>query len=161
MATIALGSITTTAAQDTALSRLLNRQNAENAPTPTTPGTGYSVGDVLTAIGGTFTTAMQFTVRTALGGAIQAVDLTNPGVYSVRPTSPISVTGGTGSGATFTLQFDDILPMLRGLLAQLIIQDARRQYLSDVQGVIQAALPGATAAQLASIATTLGVSLPQ
>ena len=65
-------------------------------------GTGYAVNDVLTVVGGTFTTAAQLTVTAVSGGVITTVT-SNGGVYSVAPTSPASVTGGTGTGATFTL----------------------------------------------------------
>jgi hypothetical protein len=65
-------------------------------------GTGYTVGDVLTLSGGTKTTAATVTVTSVSSGVITGVNITNPGVgYSVVPTSPVSVTGGTGSGATF------------------------------------------------------------
>jgi len=68
-------------------------------------GTGYNVGDVLSVVGGTYTSALQFTVATVSSGVIQTVT-TGPsfGIYSALPTNPVSVTGGTGSGATFTLQ---------------------------------------------------------
>ncbi len=65
-------------------------------------GTGYVVGDVLTVSGGTFTTAAQLLVTAVAGGVISAVSVQTPGVYSVLPTSPVAVTGGTGTGATFT-----------------------------------------------------------
>lgn len=66
-------------------------------------GTGYTVGDVLTVAGGSSTTTAQLTVSTVSGGAIAAVTVSRAGVYSALPGSPASVTGGTGSGATFTL----------------------------------------------------------
>jgi hypothetical protein len=68
-------------------------------------GTGYTVGDLLTISGGTFTTAAQVQVATVSGGVITAVSGVNAGVYTVAPTNPASVTGGTGSGATFNCSF--------------------------------------------------------
>lgn len=65
-------------------------------------GTGYSVSDVLTVVGGTGTAAT-LTVDAVSGGVITAVSITNPGDYSVNPINPVSVTGGTGSSATFAL----------------------------------------------------------
>lgn len=66
-------------------------------------GTGYSVGDVLTISGGTSTDPAELTVLTVDGsGAILTVNVTNGGNYSVLPTNPVSVTGGDGTGATFT-----------------------------------------------------------
>jgi hypothetical protein len=66
-------------------------------------GTGYTVGNILTLVGGTFTTAIQVQVTTVSAGVITAVAAYNNGNYTVAPSNPVSVTGGTGSGATFTL----------------------------------------------------------
>jgi hypothetical protein len=68
-------------------------------------GTGYTVGDVLTVAGGTFTVACQVTVTAVSGGVITAASVTTGGSYTVAPTNPASVTGGTGSSATFNLSF--------------------------------------------------------
>lgn len=68
-------------------------------------GTGYVVGDLLTVVGGTFTTAATITVASVSSGAITGINLTTPGIYAVAPSNPVSVTGGYGSGATFTLNF--------------------------------------------------------
>jgi hypothetical protein len=65
-------------------------------------GTGYTVGDVLTAVGGTGT-AMTIVVATVSAGVITGFTISNGGTYTVLPTNPISVTGGTGSGATFNV----------------------------------------------------------
>jgi hypothetical protein len=66
-------------------------------------GTGYTVGNTLTVSGGTFTAAATFTVSTVSGGVVTAVTATAGGTYSVIPTGTLSVTGGTGSGFTFTI----------------------------------------------------------
>ena len=63
-------------------------------------GTGYTVGDTLTLSGGTFTTAATATVSSVSGGVITAVTTATNGSYTVAPSNPASVTGGTGSGAT-------------------------------------------------------------
>ncbi|HXG10475.1 MAG TPA: Ig-like domain repeat protein [Gemmataceae bacterium] len=69
-------------------------------------GSGYAVGDILTVQGGTFATPAQLRVTmVGAGGAITAVAVVRPGGYAVGPTNPVSVTGGTGTGATFTLTF--------------------------------------------------------
>lgn len=68
-------------------------------------GTGYTVGDILTVAGGTNTTAATVSVVTVSGGVITSVSSPNNGTYTVAPTNPVSVTGGTGSGATFNLTF--------------------------------------------------------
>lgn len=68
-------------------------------------GSGYLAADVLTIAGGTGTAA-QITVDAVSGGAITAFTVTNRGSYSVLPTyAPATVTGGTGSSATFYLSW--------------------------------------------------------
>lgn len=66
-------------------------------------GTGYVVGDVLTdnAATGTAGTRFSYTV-TAVDSAGAIIDMTpsTPGSYTVLPTNPVTLTGGTGSGAT-------------------------------------------------------------
>lgn len=67
-----------------------------------TQGTGYTVGDVLTFSGGTFTAAATLTVDAVHPdgtGKIIALSVTNAGNYSVLPSSPVTLTGGTGTGA--------------------------------------------------------------
>jgi len=74
------------------------------AATLAAAGTGYGVGDVLTGTGGTSTTAVQFQVTTiGGGGAITGFAIKTAGDYTATPASPMSVTGGLGSGATFTM----------------------------------------------------------
>jgi hypothetical protein len=69
-------------------------------------GTGYTNGDVLTVVGGTPTgVAATLTVTGVSGGAITTVSATNFGQYTVLPTNPVSVTGGTGSSATLNLSW--------------------------------------------------------
>jgi hypothetical protein len=70
-------------------------------PTIAAGGTGYTAGDVLTFVGGTFTAVATVTVSTVSSGVITAITSTATGTYTVIPSNPISVTGGTGSGATF------------------------------------------------------------
>lgn len=69
----------------------------------TAAGAGYSVGDVLNVTGGTAVTTAQFQVSTVSGtGAITAFAIKTQGDYTATPGSPVSVTGGLGTGATFT-----------------------------------------------------------
>lgn len=78
---------------------------------PVTGGLGYQVNDILTIVGGTFTTVATLIVKTVdatLGniGAILSVDVQNFGSYTIPPTIPAGVTGGSGTGSpTFTLGF--------------------------------------------------------
>jgi hypothetical protein len=70
-------------------------------------GSGYSVNDILTVVGGTFTIATQFKVTSVatiggVVGVITGIKIQTLGTYTVSPTNPESVTGGTGTGATFS-----------------------------------------------------------
>jgi len=67
-------------------------------------GTGYTVSDVLTIVGGTGT-AGTITVTSVDGGVITGVSVTTGGDYTENPPSlnGVTVTGGTGSNATFDI----------------------------------------------------------
>lgn len=84
--------------QATATAAMLQNVTALNGG-----GTGYTVNDVLTFVGGTFSSAITVTVTAVSSGVITSFSVGNSGVYTVLPTNPISVTGGTGSGATFNV----------------------------------------------------------
>lgn len=72
-------------------------------------GSGYSVGNILTVVGGNLTTAATFTVATlGGGGAVATVTLTTAGNYRDVPTSPVATTGGAGSGATLNVTWTPI-----------------------------------------------------
>lgn len=83
------------------------------AAVPANAGSGYVVGDILTIAGGTLTTGTAATVRvtavvngpapTFTPGSISTLQVVNAGNYSAAPSSPNTVTGGTGTGATLTL----------------------------------------------------------
>jgi hypothetical protein len=69
-----------------------------------TSGAGYKTNDVLSVSGGQATTTAQFQVSAVdSGGAITGYSLYSAGNYINPPTSPVSVTGGSGSGATFVV----------------------------------------------------------
>lgn len=69
-------------------------------------GTGYTAGDTLVVAGGIKSIPAELTVTTVGGGgAITGVSISNEGNYTEVPTNPVSVTGGTGTGATFNLTF--------------------------------------------------------
>lgn len=75
-----------------------------NTATVANGGTGYTLNDVITLSGGTPTaSAATYTVTGVTGGVITAVTALNFGAYSVLPSNPVSVTGGTGTGATLTV----------------------------------------------------------
>jgi hypothetical protein len=66
-------------------------------------GSGYAVGNVLTIVGGTNSSVATLTVATLSGSAVATVTITTIGSYTALPSNPVSVTGGAGTGATFTL----------------------------------------------------------
>ena len=76
--------------------------------TVTAAGTGYTAGDTLAVVGGIGLITTELTVSTVNGtGGITGITITNAGQYSTAPTNPVSVTGGTGSAATFTITYDN------------------------------------------------------
>lgn len=69
-------------------------------------GSGYAAGNTLFVTGGIGSIPVEITVSTVNGsGGITAATITNAGNYTTPPTSPVSVTGGAGSSATFNLTF--------------------------------------------------------
>ena len=74
-----------------------------NAATIQSGGTGYTLNDVVTLSGGTPSVAATFTVTAVSSGVVTAVSSTNFGTYSVLPSNPVSVTGGTGTGLTLNV----------------------------------------------------------
>lgn len=68
-------------------------------------GTGYTVGDTLDAVGGDVgvsgsVASFQVVLVNPVTGAIQQLEYLSGGVYVTAPTNPITLIGGTGSGAT-------------------------------------------------------------
>lgn len=84
-------------------------QQANSVPTsataPSAAGSGYLVNDILTVVGGTKTVAAQFKVLTLSGSGVATVSVQTAGSYTVLPTNPVAVTGGTGTGATLTVSW--------------------------------------------------------
>ena len=71
-------------------------------------GTGYAVGNTLTVVGGLGQLDTELTVTTVGGGGvITGITVSNAGQYTEIPANPVSVTGGSGSAATFSLVFDN------------------------------------------------------
>lgn len=81
--------------------------SAEGA-VPDAPGVGYRIGDTLILSGGTFSTSAVGVVTAYANstlGSIGTLEIVTPGVYTVPPSNPVAVSGGMGSGATFTVSF--------------------------------------------------------
>jgi hypothetical protein len=100
MPTAVISAPTTAGGTQATLSPLMSGSTA----TVVAGGTGYTVGDTLTIVGATGTPS-QLTVATLSGSAVATVTFATSGSMSALPTNPVSVTGGTGSGATFTMTY--------------------------------------------------------
>jgi hypothetical protein len=71
-------------------------------------GSGYMMGDILTFVGGRYIEPAQVqATAVGAGGTVTSIILPNRftsyhlGVYTATPANPISVRGGSGTGATF------------------------------------------------------------
>jgi hypothetical protein len=64
------------------------------------PGATYADNEIVTCVGGTFTRAATFRVTGQTTGAVDTVELEDPGEYTVLPTLDeiVTTTGGTGDG---------------------------------------------------------------
>lgn len=84
-----------------------------------TSGTNYRVGDVLSVVGGTGTSATATVTSVSAGGGVVTIALGNPGLYSVIPTlSGASTTvqpgGGSGCSLNLVLGIGEILAGIGG-----------------------------------------------
>lgn len=79
-------------------------------------GTGYTVDDVLTIVGGMHSVTGQVKVATINGsGGITGLTVQTVGSYTVLPvTQPLTVIGGTGTGATINAFFKLLAVSLSG-----------------------------------------------
>lgn len=103
-------SIVATANNATVLQTITQNNSVFSAAPHGGSGTLYAVGNNLTAVGGTFTTAAVLKVATVSGGVPTSYTVQTPGSYSVLPSNPVSTTGGAGSGATIDLSFFTFTP---------------------------------------------------
>jgi hypothetical protein len=72
----------------------------QHSPNIVAPGTGYAVGQTITLVGGTSTTAATFVIDAVNGsGGVIAFTVNDVGVYSAYPPlGATTTTGGTGTG---------------------------------------------------------------
>lgn len=83
-------------------------------------GTGYTVGDILTLVGGTFIRPATYRVNSVSGGAVTfALQLVDPGLYSVLPAKPAPTSGG-GTGATILWNYFGESANFETMLASLV-----------------------------------------
>lgn len=79
------------------------------AATPSAGGSGYVVGDTITATGGTAISQPVFQVATLSGSAVATVTVAYPGFYSATPANPVAQgsTSGVGTGCTLTVTYNN------------------------------------------------------
>jgi hypothetical protein len=92
-------------------------------------GTGYQIGDFLAVSSGEYQVAAVLLV-TAIGGSgssgpITAVGIQGRGIYANPPEGPVSVAGGSGSGATFNVSFGAGFPVGSLLMTGATIKRVR------------------------------------
>lgn len=68
-------------------------------------GTGYTVNDIVTVVGGSFTEAATVIVDSVSGGVPTAVSVNSAGNYIATPGNPATTSGGTGTGLTLTMTY--------------------------------------------------------
>jgi len=68
-------------------------------------GTGYTLNDIVTVVGGSFTEAATVKITAESGGVPSAVTVNTGGEYITTPGNPASSSGGTGSGLTLTMTY--------------------------------------------------------
>jgi hypothetical protein len=67
-------------------------------------GADYAVDDILVVLGGSAEMPTTLKVTTIGGlGEVTGIAVEAEGAYSTAPSNPVSVAGGSGSGATFNL----------------------------------------------------------
>jgi len=89
---------------DTAWEQKINYEADEaTAVAISVAGTGYTVDDIVTILGGTYTEAVTVKITSVSGGVPTAVTVLTGGDYSSTPSNPASTSGGTGSGLTLTM----------------------------------------------------------
>lgn len=89
-------------------------------------GTDYEDDDILTVLGGEGD-AVTLKVTAQTGGVITAVSIEFEGAYVTDPTNPVSVTGGSGNGATFNLTLASVITATSDV--REILERDRRWYL--------------------------------
>lgn len=68
-------------------------------------GTSYTLNDIVTVAGGTFSYKAQFQVTGVSGGVVTSVARYWPGFYTATPSNNAATTGGTGTGLTLNVTY--------------------------------------------------------
>jgi len=81
-------------------------------------GTGYTAGDIVTVVGGSFMEAATVEIDSVSAGVPTAVSVNTSGQYKTTPSNPASTSGGTGSGLTLTVTWSTHANLLKYLFLQ-------------------------------------------
>jgi len=93
---------------DTAWEVLVDYEEQEaTAAVISAAGTGYTENDIVTVVGGTYTDPCTVRIDTVSAGVPTAVTIITAGEYSTTPSNAAATSGGTGSGLTLTMAWDD------------------------------------------------------
>lgn len=80
-----------------------------NSATVAAAGLNYQVGDIVTLLGGTFSTAAILTITSVdAGGGVTGFDITEAGSYTITPSNPVQTTGGSGFLFQVTADFSGV-----------------------------------------------------
>ena len=131
-------------------------------PTISNGGTGYAVNNVLTMVGtANAVSNATFTVTSVSGGVITGITVTTPGVYfSSNATSPVTVTGGTGTGATLTVAYGVNTPTVTYGGTGYVEQPTITITGGGGTGATAYSVVGPTQARLQTLANSINFQLP-
>lgn len=123
-------------------------------------GATYTDNEIVTVVGGTFTRAATFRVTGQTAGAVDTVELEDPGEYTILPTldEMVTTTGGAGDG-NLTLDgvaaAEDSYEVLLGQMVTLLNGDPE---IANAEVEMSEGLAGPRLFTVASIADDIGDS---
>jgi len=93
-------------------------------------GSGYVEGEYLTVVGGDAVSVSRIrVVAVNESGSVTSASIQVAGIYTTPPASPISVSGGSGSGATFTVTWNPgIATMISGVVQHSRVNESEFEY---------------------------------
>ncbi len=86
-------------------------------------GTGYSVNDIVTIVGGSFTAAATVKITAVSGGVPTTVEVNSGGNYITTPSNSATTSGGSGAGLTLTMTYDESVEERKYLMIHNTVTD--------------------------------------
>lgn len=99
-------------------------------------GNSYVLGDVLTPVGGTYTTRAVMQVTSVSSGVVTGLSVLNDGDYSVVPSNPVSLSGGSGAGCTITATWGNGIDLTTVSAVQAWLNIPATQDVANIQSII-------------------------